>query len=81
MQKRGKNRKIIRKPKKKLIKEKIVFQCKPCKKHKKSLCNIYQYPKAQWRLHDCLMATHIEAENAKKKTKKRVGQQKQKKEG
>lgn len=83
MQKRNKAGKIIRKSKKKDKREKIVFECEPCNQHKDSKCNIYACPKIKWRNNkNCPCASHLIARLKEGESiKKRVGQQKQKKEG
>lgn len=44
-------------------------------------CNLYMFPFSKWRMCDCPAATHVGAERVKmlRGSKKRVGQQKQRK--
>jgi len=64
--------------------EAIVDSCIGCARVVKgeNVCEAYLYPKAKWKLGNCNASTHIiEVIDDSKKTKTRVGQQKQKKRG
>lgn len=78
MQKRDSEGRIIRKSKLLFEKEPIVDDCLPCIRHDKKVCPAYLSPVQKWRLGDCPLATHTAAQVEADKTKKRVGQQKQK---
>lgn len=78
MKKRDINGRIIRVENRRDLREPIIEQCKECDKATAGLlCKAYVCPSRQWAQGNCLLATHLKVEV--KKTKKRVGQQKQKK--
>lgn len=56
----------------------IIEQCLGCEHIQDSICEIWQYPAAKWRLGNCTNATHIEKKSIKTE-KIRIGQQKSKK--
>lgn len=62
-----------------IIENEDVVGVKICENVAGVKCKVYAYPESKWRLGNCVMATHVETEAEKSKTKKRVGQQKQKK--
>ena len=51
----------------------------PCSRIDGVKCSAYMIPRMKWRLGRCPLATHWIDETNKKKTKSRVGQQKQRK--
>ena len=62
------------------IKEEATKEYKVGRPYDGSYCSSYAHPGAKWRVGVCPRATHIEKEIEKEKiSKKRVGQQKQKK--
>lgn len=57
----------------------IVEKCEGCEKVIDNVCSIWYSPETRWRIGRCPNATHITIDFKKEDTKRRTGQQKQKK--
>lgn len=59
-------------------KEKISDRCLGCDNvMENEYCRVYIFPDSKWRIGNCPLATHIKINPVEKLSKKRAGQQKQ----